>query len=372
MSNEFELENKAIYLAACSHSPFYNGMRESLLRYQEDLIEWGNPWDLWGEKVDEARKLFAKIIHASPEEISPNFSVSSAFGALLSAFIYNGRYEILTSDLEYPTTNHLILAQKKFGAKQVLIRHNNYRLTAEQYRSLAGQRTKLLTAIHVSSINGFMQDLRALTQVAREAGAAIYVDAYQSVGNSPIDVKRDEIDFLTAGTLKYLLGLPGLAFLYVRQDLIEDMEPAFIGWFSQKDPFRFGPEKIDYASTADRFQSGTWSIPSIYASITGMKTILSLGISVIRSRIEKLTERAITAGDSAGLVTISPREPKERGAIVSFVVPEAHSIEKRLRFAGIIASSRDVGIRIAPHFYNTTDEVDTAVERISEFSRSTG
>ncbi len=372
MSNEFELENKAIYLAACSHSPFYKGMRESLLRYQDDLIEWGNPWDLWGEKVDEAKKLFAKILHANPEEISPNFSVSSAFGALLSAFTYHDRVEIVTSDLEYPTTNHLILAQKKFGAKQVLLRHINYRLTPDQYRSAVGHKTKLLTAIHVSSINGFKQDLSALTEVARDAGAAIYVDAYQSVGNSPLDVKRDDIDFLSAGTLKYLLGLPGLAFLYVRQDLIEGMEPAFIGWFSQKNPFGFGPEKLNYADTADRFQSGTWSIPSIYASITGMKTILSLGISVIRSRIEKLTERAISAGDSAGLVTITPREAKERGAIVSFMVPEAHAIEQRLRMAGIITSSRDIAIRVAPHFYNTTDDVDTAVERISEFSRSKG
>jgi selenocysteine lyase/cysteine desulfurase len=313
MSTDFNIETNGIYLAACSHAPFYKQMRSSLRRYEDDLIEFGNPWDLWAVKVNEAKDLFAKIINATREEICPNFSVSSAFGSLLSSLAYSDRNEIITSDLEYPTTNHLILAQNKYGAKQVLLRNRNYRLTKEQYISAAGKQTKLLTAIHVSSLNGFMQDLHTIGEIARNAGARIYVDAYQSAGNTPIDVRKDDVDYLTAGTLKYLLGLPGLAFLYVRRELIDEMEPSFIGWFSQKNPFGFGPEKLDFTESADRFQSGTWAVPSIYAGITGMKTILSIGIDTIRSRVEKLTERAIETGGEYGLETITPIEKKERG-----------------------------------------------------------
>ena len=369
MDTGFDIVTKGIYLAACSHSPFYKQMRNSLRLYEQDLIEFGNPWDLWAEKVNESKDLFARIINANRDEISPHFSVSSAFGSLLSSFSYHGRNEIITSDLEYPTTNHIILAQKKYGAKQILLRNSNYRLTKEQYVSSAGEKTRLLTAIHVSSLNGFRQDLHAIAEIARTAGSEIYVDAYQSAGNTPIDVKKDDIDFLTAGTLKYLLGLPGLAFLYVRKELIDQLEPSFIGWFSQKNPFGFGPEKLDFTESADRFQSGTWAVPSIYAGITGMKTILSIGINTVRSRIERLTERAIKTGEEYGLKTITPKDVKERGAIVSFIVKNAHELEGRLKLSKIFTSSRDIGLRLAPHFYNTAEEIDSAIESISEFSR---
>ncbi|MCL5439745.1 MAG: aminotransferase class V-fold PLP-dependent enzyme, partial [Candidatus Thermoplasmatota archaeon] len=253
--------------------------------------------------------------------------------------------------------------------RQILLRNSNYRLTREQYVTSAGKKTRLLTAIHVSSLNGFRQDLRAIAEIARTAGSEIYVDAYQSAGNTPIDVKKDDIDFLTAGTLKYLLGLPGLAFLYVRKELIDQLEPSFIGWFSQKNPFGFGPEKLDFTESADRFQSGTWAVPSIYAGITGMKTILSIGINTVRSRIERLTERAIKTGEEYGLKTITPKDVKERGAIVSFIVKNAHELEGRLKLSKIFTSSRDIGLRLAPHFYNTAEEIDSAIESISEFSR---
>jgi selenocysteine lyase/cysteine desulfurase len=371
MNTDFKIETNGIYLAACSHSPFYKQMRTSLRKYEDDLIEFGNPWDLWTEKVNESKVLFARIINANRDEISPHFSVSSAFGSLLSCFNYTERNEIISSDLEYPTTNHIILAQNKYGAKQVLLKNVNYRLTMEQYISSACKKTKLLTAIHVSSLNGFMQDLHAISEIARTAGSKIYVDAYQSAGNTPIDVKKDDIDYLTAGTLKYLLGLPGLAFLYVRKELIEEMEPSFIGWFSQKNPFGFGSEKLDFTKNADRFQSGTWAVPSIYAGIIGMKTILSIGVDIIRARIERLTERAIKKGEEYGLETITPKEVKERGAIVSFIVPNAHELEGKLRSSKIFTSSRNVGLRLAPHFYNTSDEIDSAVETISSLTRKT-
>ena len=371
MMSDFQIENKGIYLAACSHSPFYKEMKTSLDRYVADLIEYGNPWDLWTKKVNESKDLFSQIINAHKDEIAPHFSVSSAFGSLLGSFKFNERNQILTSDLEYPTTNHIILAQRKFGAEQILLKHRDYRLSSEQYRLSANIKTRLITAIHVSSLNGFRQNLRELAEIARNSGSEIYVDAYQSAGNTQIDVKKDDIDYLSSGTLKYLLGLPGLAFLYVRKDLIESLEPSFIGWFSQEFPFRFGPEELRFAHGADRFQSGTWAVPSIYASITGMKTILSIGVDVIRSRVEKLTARAIKTGEEQGLETITPKDEEERGAIVSFVVPNAHDLEARLRLNGIFTSSRDVGIRLAPHFYNTAEEIDTAVEKISQLSRKT-
>ncbi len=368
-SDDFKLVTKTTYLAGCSHTPVYQGLLDSMEQYKQDLIEFGNPWDTWVQKVSEVKGLFAKLINADPEEVAPHFSVSSAFGALLSAFEYGKKNELLISDMEYPTSNHVLLGQEKFGAKVITLRNKNYRIEPEEYRDATGPKTRLVSAVHVSSLNGFLQDVKKIGEYAHSKDSEIYVDAYQSIGNVPVDVKKLDVDYLTAGTLKYLLGLPGLAFLYVRKDLIKGLEPAYIGWFSQKDPFQFGAEKLEYADSADRFQSGTWAVPALYASITGLKVILKTGVPAIRDKISKLTRKAMDLGSDLGLKTISPENDNERGAMVSFVVREPHEMENRLRSEGIITSSRGIGLRIAPHFYNTEEDISKAVNRIAELNR---
>jgi selenocysteine lyase/cysteine desulfurase len=368
MSAGFTLLTKKVYLAACSHSPIYKEMVEALDRYKEDLLEFGNPWELWVEKVQEAKRIFASLIGASPDEVCPHFSVSSAFGSLLSAFEYSKRKEIVLNDLEYPTTNYIVVAQTKRGAKPITIKSSNYKIGIEQYEKAINENTKLVCAIHVSSLNGFKQKVNEIAKIAHAKGAEVYVDAYQSAGNTFFDVKRLDVDYLCTGTLKYLLGLPGLAFLYVRNELIQSLEPVYIGWFSQKNPFKFGAESLEYAENAERFQSGTWCIPSVYASIEGLKIIKRKGLENIQARIAKLTKHALEFAQKLGLQSITPIHDEERGAIVSFVVKQPHKLEEVLRNQGIITSSRDVGLRIAPHFYNTKEEIENAVEAIARLS----
>jgi selenocysteine lyase/cysteine desulfurase len=363
--NHFEILTKKVYLAACSHSPLHRAMVESLEEYRRDLEEYGNPWDLWVEKVGEAKELFARLIGAKRDEVAPSFSVSTALDTLLSAFKYNSRNELLTSDLEYPTTNFILLAQQKRGARVTTLRAEDYTITPEDYTMRLTPKTRLVTAIHVSSINGFKQEVEEIVRLSHAAGAEVYVDSYQAAGNTVIDVRKMDVDYLTSGTLKYLLGLPGLAFLYVREDIIPTLEPEYTGWFSQKDPFLFGASSLNYADNADRFQSGTWSVPSIYAGIAGLKTILEVGVENIEKRVSTLTRRALEFGDSLGLHSISPMDDARRGAIVSFVVKNPHQLELKLNRMGFVTSSRGIGLRLAPHFYNTEDEIERAVEAIA-------
>lgn len=361
----FRLATSKVYLAACSHSPVYEGMIRAIEEYKRDLIEYGNPWDLWVEKVSEARSLFARLIGASKEEVAPGFSVSTSLDALLSSFSYEGRNELVTSDLEYPTTNYILLAQKRYGARTVTIKSRGYTLTPDDYRSYIGAKTRLVTAIQVSSLNGYRQELEEVIRLSHASGAEVYVDSYQAAGNLHIDVRKLDTDYLASGTLKYLLGLPGLAFLYVRHDLISQLEPAFTGWFSQKDPFLFGAEALEYADDALRFQSGTWSIPALYASIEGLKVVLERGTESIEGAVRRLTRLALELGHEKGLSTITPDDDKRRGAIVSFVVREPHSLEVKLNRLGIVTSSRGTGLRLAPHFYNTKEDIERAIEAIS-------
>ncbi len=355
---------RQVYLAACSHSPVTKPLEDSMERYKQDLMEFGNPWDLWMDKVKYAISLFAKLIHVRPSEVFPSFSVSSALASVMSSLKYGRRNGIVVSDMEYPTTNFIFLAQRRHGARVVTLRNTGFTLSVDAYKRVLGSRTLLTSAVHVSSLNGFRQDVAEICELAHDAGSLFYTDAYQSLGTMPFDARKSDVDFLASGNLKYLLGLPGIAFMYVRKELVENLEPTNIGWFSQKDPFLFGARKLDYSTTADRFQSGTLSIPSVYAAISGMETILDIGVRNIQSRVMALTDHAIRLAEEYRLKTITPLTPGKRGAIVSFIVKHPHKLENKLRSEGIITSSRGVGIRVAPHFYNTTDDIDIAVSRI--------
>lgn len=361
-----------IYLATCSHSPLWEGIDRALMRYRDDLLEFGNPWELWMDKMEYSKSLFASLIGAKKSEVAIGFSVSSSLSALMSAMKYAERNEIIVSDLEYPTTNFIFLAQEAYGARVRTLKHENYRILPDQYEKIVGEKTKLVSAVHVSSLNGFKQNIKEIARIAHNAGAYIYTDVYQSLGTMPIDVKKYDIDFLTSGTLKWLLGIPGVSYLYVREELIEGLKPTSIGWFSQKNPFLFGAEKLDYADSADRFQSGTWCVPGVYAAIEGMELIKRIGPENIESTIKRLTSHAIDYASSKGLKTITPENAEERGAIVSLVVDDPHDVEKKLKKAGIITSARDIGLRISPHFYNTKEEIEEAIDKILALSKNEG
>ncbi len=349
------------HLAACSKSPMLKTVKSSMENYMEDVIELGNPWNLWTEKVEKARELFAQIIHADKKDIAALYSVSSALNSIMSSMEFSDRNEIVTSDMEFPTTNFALHGYSKYGAEIKTIKSNGNTIDIDNYNGAINKKTLMATAIHVSSLNGFRQDVGKIASIAHENGSYIYVDDYQSLGGVNIDVKKSKIDFLASGNLKWLLGVSGVAFLYANPDIVETLKPANIGWFSQKNPFEFGAESLNYAEGARRFENGTWSIPSIYASIEGMKTILDY-YDDIEKEDRKLFQYAIDSLEQKGIPTITPEEASN---IIAIPVKNPGDAEAKLKKKyKIITSARGDSLRIAPHFYNTEDELSDAIEKI--------
>ncbi|MFG1449367.1 MAG: aminotransferase class V-fold PLP-dependent enzyme [Thermoplasmataceae archaeon] len=357
--------DKVTHLAACSQSPLSYAVESEIDRMKSDLLEFGNPWDIWTRKVQESRELFAKIINADPDEIAISSSVSSAFSTIMSALKFNGRNGVVVSSLDYPTTNYIALANRKNGARVFTVYDRGGKIEPEYYDEFINDKTKLVSAIHVSSLNGFKMDVDSIIEKTHEYGGLAYVDAYQSVGSVNVDAHKMKTDFLVSGNLKWLLGWSGISHLFIRRDIIQENEPSFTGWFAQKNPFLFAPQDTDFSNTATRFESGTWSIPSVYASVAGMKTILQVGLPHIFQRVRELTNYAYETGIEHGLQPITISDPDRRGGIVSFRCRDASDIEHRLKREKIITAARGDGIRIAPHFYNTEDEVERAVSRIA-------
>ena len=381
MENQKEAESKlrnlfmglenSTHLAACSQAPMLKSVWKSLEKYREDLLEYGNPWELWSEKVGQLRSLVAGLIGADRDEIAITFSVSSAFSGLLSGLKNSGKNRIVTDDLEYPTTNYIVLAQEKNGWKHETIRHSGGIITGDQYRRAIDNKTELATVVHVSSLNGFRQDLKSIAEICHGKGTEMYVDCYQSLGTMPLDVKKTGIDYMSGGMLKWLLGASGTAFLYVRKDLAENMDPSSTGWFSQADPFRFGAEELNFASGARRFESGTWAIPSIYASIEGIRTIMETGTDLIRGRIERLASYALDLASEMGFKSPTPVDKDMRSGIVAIDIEHPFEVENILRRDHrIFTSARGNSLRIAPHFYNSREDISKVFEALKTVQKS--
>jgi selenocysteine lyase/cysteine desulfurase len=218
-------------------------------------------------------------------------------------------------------------------------------------------------------LNGFKQDAKRLIELAHNHGSIFMLDAYQSMGTEPIDVKELDVDILVSGALKYLFGTPGIAFMYMKRDLALKLSPAVTGWFGQRDPFLFQSRYLDYAADTRRFDTGTPPILNAYAARAGLEIINEVGADRIKDRIDMLGAYTLEAGSRLGLPIISPFDISRKGATTaiwtSHIMP-SHEVEAKLKERGIILSARGDVIRIAPHFYNTTADIDIALAALAD------
>jgi selenocysteine lyase/cysteine desulfurase len=214
--------------------------------------------------------------------------------------------------------------------------------------------------------------LRALSEIAHKHGAYLIVDAIQSAGAIPIDVKRDDVDFLATACYKWLLSPPGAGYLYVKEELIEKFEPPFVGWASVK-PEVF--ETIDFwdiwslrlSETASRFEVGSPGFISLMGAAEALKMLLNFDTKNIEERILKLTGHVIEAIKNLGLEIFTPEEKKYRSGIVLFKIHKPQELVTKLRQKGIVVSARAHGIRVSPHFYNTEDEIERLIEEVKKW-----
>jgi kynureninase len=194
----------------------------------------------------------------------------------------------------------------------------------------------------------------------------VCLDAYHSVGVLPVDVKALGVDFLTGGVLKWLCGGPGGSFLYASPEMSDRYAPALTGWQAHARPFAFD-EEMEYAPGAARWLSGTPAIPALYAATEGPRLVREAGIEQIRAKSTRQTARLIELADARGYRVHAPRDPARRGGTVAFDVPHGREVAQCLLARDVVIDYRPgAGIRVAPHFYTSDEELDAAVEAIDE------
>jgi selenocysteine lyase/cysteine desulfurase len=202
--------------------------------------------------------------------------------------------------------------------------------------------------------------VKAVTHLAHNCGALVILDDYQDCGTRPVDVKDLEVDFYVTGTLKYLLGPPGLAFLYVRKELISSLAPTVTGWFGQANPFAYNPQHFELHPTARRFESGSPSVPNVYAALPGFQLLQEIGMENVASHVKTLTQSLLTRALDLGLCAKTPTD--SAGPLVVLLAKDSTQLVQKLAEADIVASNRHDGLRISFHVYNTMDDVEAVVE----------
>jgi selenocysteine lyase/cysteine desulfurase len=362
--SHFNIFQRKIYLNTCSQGALSDAVENGLNEFIASWHEQGSPWETWVEHYEAARIAFAKFIHASPDEVAIVTSVSAGINGIASALNFRERNKVVMGEFEFPTMGHVWLAQRARGADVQFAKAEGHSIPTTSYEKLIDRKTLIVPVTHLCFKNGFRTQVRDIEKIAHSAGALVMLDDYQDCGTRPVDVKAMNLDFYVTGTLKYLLGPPGLAFLYVRKELIPSLTPTITGWFGQANPFAYSPLHFELSPTARRFESGSPSVPNVYAAMPGFQMLEGIGLDHIAGHIEDLAQSLLKRTRDLGILVKTPA-----GTSGPLVVLQCHDSVKMLQKVahnGIVASNRFDGLRISFHVYNTLDDVEAVVDVIKE------
>jgi selenocysteine lyase/cysteine desulfurase len=369
--HRFSIFERLVYINSCSQGALSDSVRQAYQAYLEDWDAKGAPWEYWMERTEAARAAFARLVGADLDEVAVTTSLSAGVSALATGLRYAGRRsKVVLTDYEFPTVGQIWHAQASRGARVVHVpAADDGTIPLEHFERAIDDETLLVSITHVSYRSGSLLDAERIARVAHERGAMVLLDAYQSVGSLPVDVRVLDVDFLAAGVLKYLLGSAGLGFLYCRRELVERFWPTATGWFADEDVFAMDHRDYSPARTAARFQSGTPPIPPIYAGIAGMELMEEVGIADTREHVNGLNSRLLEGLDELRARVVTPRRPKRRGALICVASLDAPALVAALRREGIVTSSRDGNLRISAHCYNSAEDVDAVLVSLARHRR---
>jgi selenocysteine lyase/cysteine desulfurase len=362
--SRFKIFHRKVYLNTCSQGALSDAVEAGFADYMASWHEYGSPWERWVEQYEKARTAFAQFIHASPDEVAIVTSVSAGINAVASALNFRERKKIVMGEFEFPTMGHVWLGQRDRGTEVQFVKAEGNCIPADRYDKMVDRHTCIVPLTHVCFKNGFRSEVNAITQIAHRNGALVMLDDYQDCGTRPVDVKAMNLDFYLAGTLKYLLGPPGLAFLYVRKELISSLVPTVTGWFAQANPFAYDPQHFELSATARRFESGTPSVPNVYGAMPGFQLLQEIGMANVAEHIKKLTQALLNYTRDVGILAKTP--DASVGPLVVLQSKDSARLVQKLAESGIIASSRHDGLRISFHLYNTLDDVTAVANFLKE------
>lgn len=365
--DRFPVFREKVYVNSCSQGALSDAVRAAYEEYLDGWDENGAEWEFWVERNEAARSGFASLIHAPADEVAVTTSVSQAVSALVSALDFGGeRNRIVISDYEFPTVGQIAHAQALRGAEVVrVLAEPDGSIPPERFAQEVDERTALVCCTAVSFRTGHRHDVAAIAGIAHASGALVLADSYQAVGALEIDVRALDADVVTGGTVKYLLGSAGLAFMWVRGALLATLMPTQTGWFADEDIFAMSIADYSPHESARRFDSGTPPVPSLYPGTAGMELIAQVGVPAIEAHVRGLVDRLLAGLDELGATVATPRGAGEYGPLICVVSTDPNALVAALAEQRIVTSTRDANLRVSLHLYNIEEDVDRILEALA-------
>jgi kynureninase len=372
---EFPILERTTYMISNSLGAMPRGVYDEMRAYADSwagrgVRAWEEGW--WDMAVGVGDKI-APLIGAGPGEISLHQNVTLTQAVISSCFDFRGpRNKIVMVELEFPSIQYFYHEQRRHGARVELVpTPDQIRIDMDKFLGAIDETTLLVPISQVLFRSSFIVDTRAIIERAHRVGAHVILDAFQATGTIPLDVRSLGADFAVGGVLKWLCGGPGVAYLYVREDLRAKLRPSLTGWMAHQRPFAFETGAMDPREDSFRYLNGTPHIPALYACGPGLDILNKVGIAAIREKSIRMTTRLIEGAKSRGWRVNTPENPAERAGTVSIECPHAYEVCRELLAREILVDYRPkAGVRVSPHFYNREEECDFTLAQIEEILRT--
>lgn len=358
------LNNGIIYFNHASTGPITTKVKERIESFLKERSEEKiDDYYAFKDIADETKEMIGEMINCSGDRIAFLDNTTNGIIWLALGINWKAGDRIILNDVEFPANVYPFLQLKEQGVEVDFIKSTNGIVTAEEIINAIHPRTKLISISFVQFLSGYKVDLEKIGKVCKEKGIIFSVDAIQGLGAVRLDIEKYNIDFLASGTQKWLLGLQGLAFIYVRKELQDKMKSAPIGWLAVKDAWNLLDFDLTTKETAERFQPGTLNNLGIYAFNSSMKLFKEFGFVEIENQVLNNSKYFIEELAKIGYESPLHSLPeKYLSGIVSFTSINAQKIFDILNQKKIVCSLREGYIRFAPHFYNTKQEIDLVVD----------
>ena len=368
---EFPILERTTYLISNSLGAMPRRVYDEMRTYadswgQRGVRAWEEGW--WEMAVGVGDKI-APLIGAGPGEISLHQNVTLTQAVISSCFDFRGsRNKVVMTELEFPSIQYFYHEQRRNGARVELVPSRDFvRFDLDKFLAAIDESTLLVPISQVLFRSAYIVDARAIIEKAHRVGAHVILDLFQATGTIPVDVRTLGADFAVGGVLKWLCGGPGVAYLYVREDLRAKLRPAITGWIAHKRPFAFETGANDAREDSFGYLNGTPHIPALYACQPGLDILNKAGIGSIREKSLRMTARLLEGAATHGWRVNTPENPAERAGTVSVDCPHASEVCRELLAREILVDYRPkAGVRLSPHFYNTDEECDLAIAQIAD------
>jgi cysteine desulfurase / selenocysteine lyase len=355
------------YFDHAAVAPLSGPAQQALVSWAEDATANGSAnYPAWTSRVEHLRTLAARMIGALPEEIALVGNTTAGINLVAEGFPWKPGDNVVTRADEFPSNQYAWLHLADRGVETRRIPTDGGKLDLDRLAAACDDRTRLVSVSWVAYASGWRHDLDRLAELVHGRGALLFLDAIQALGVFPLDVRKTPVDFLAADGHKWLLGPEGAGIFFTRREHLDLLRPVGVGWNSVRGAHDFSHIELVFKDTAARYEGGSQNVAGLSTLGASLELLGQFGAEAIARRVLEITDVACRRLEEIGAAILSDRTPERRSGIVSFELPgrDPHLLRRQCVERKVLLSCRAGRLRISPHAYNNTDDVQRLVEAL--------